>query len=403
LAERRAEVHGRALVERLIHPHSVDDFTARTWERGHLHIPRAQNPVLADWFEELMSIDDVDRLLTTVYAAGPRRWDSLRMGRDAELIPPERFLTNFDGAFAEVDVDRVLDLHRAGASIILNGVDALLEPVAELCAAVRGALGVKAHANAYITPREAQGFPLHLDTHDVFLLQVVGEKQWRLHDSPFPLATPAFKGEEHAGPLGPATEISLGAGELLYIPRGMLHEGVTSTAMSIHLTIGMHPYTWAELLRDRVAELEREEVGFRRAVRVGEGADESLAELMARLGDGTRMSALAARRLDELRGAQHASPRGGFAQIHAADAVSLDTPVRLRERLRPEFDRRDGERVIVSFNGTALTLPAFAAAHVEELCGGEPVRGADLPPSLDDAGKLVLVRRLVREGLLVPA
>lgn len=397
-----ATSRSRELVERLLYPHSIADFAALR-EQDHLHVTREQNPELGAWFEELMSIDDVDRLLTTTYGIGPRPWDSLRMGRDAELIRPDEFMTRFDGAFAEVDVDRVLTLHRTGASIILNGIDPLLEPVAELCAAIGAVIGVKAHANAYITPREAQGFPLHLDTHDVFLLQVAGEKDWRLHDSPFPLATPAFEGEEHAGPVGAATEIRLRAGEFLYMPRGVLHEGVTSAAMSVHITIGMHPYTWAELFRDRVAELEREDVGFRRSVPVGDGFETTLAELSARLGDGARATALAERKLKELRDQEYVSCRGCFAQIHAAESVSLATPVRLRERVRPEISRHDGEDVVVSFDGTALRLPAFTTAHLEELFAGEPVRGADLPSTLNDAGKLVLVRRLVREGLLVPA
>ena len=398
-----ADPRSRALVERLLAPHSIEGFIAGAWERDHLHVTRDANPDLGAWFEELMSLDDVDRLVTTTYGAGPRRWDSLRMGKDAELVPPDQFLTRVDGSLAQVDVDRVLALHRAGASIILNGVDPLLEPVAELCAAIRSVLGVKAHANAYVTPREAQGFPLHLDTHDVFLLQVAGEKDWRLHDSPYPLATPAFKGEEHSGPLGPATDIRLRAGELLYMPRGLLHEGVTSSDMSVHLTIGMHPYTWAELFRDRVAELEREDVGFRRAVPAGAGFDATLEELTAQLGEPVRASVLAERKLDELRGGEHVPRRGKFHQIHAADSVSLDTPVRLRERVRPQIRRDDAEHVVVRFDGTALRLPDFTVAHLEELCAGEPVRGTDLPSTLDDAGKLVLVRRLVREGLLVAA
>ncbi len=32
--------------------------------------------------------------------------------------------------------------------------------------------------NAYYTPRAAQGLPVHHDTHDVFVLQVSGEKRW---------------------------------------------------------------------------------------------------------------------------------------------------------------------------------------------------------------------------------
>ena len=37
-------------------------------------------------------------------------------------------------------------------------------------------------ANSYYTPRRSQGFAVHHDTHDVFVLQVAGEKHWRVYD-----------------------------------------------------------------------------------------------------------------------------------------------------------------------------------------------------------------------------
>ena len=35
--------------------------------------------------------------------------------------------------------------------------------------------------NAYITPESARGFEPHYDVHDVFVLQVSGEKHWSVH------------------------------------------------------------------------------------------------------------------------------------------------------------------------------------------------------------------------------
>ena len=55
----------------------------------------------------------------------------------------------------------------------------------------------------------------------------------------------------------------------------------------------------------------------------------------------------------------------------------------------------------LSFEGRELSLPAFVAADLEFLLDiDEPFRASDLPGPLDDEGRLVLVRRLVREGLL---
>ena len=43
-------------------------------------------------------------------------------------------------------------------------------------------LGHPVQANAYATPAGAQGFAVHHDTHDVFVLQVAGEKRWLVYE-----------------------------------------------------------------------------------------------------------------------------------------------------------------------------------------------------------------------------
>jgi hypothetical protein len=62
-------------------------------------------------------------------------------------------------------------------------------------------------------------------------------------------------------------------------------------------------------------------------------------------------------------------------------------------------EAEDGLRL--SFEGRKLTLPAFLRDDLEFLLEtDEPFRPSDLPGRLDDEGRLVLVGRLVREGLL---
>ncbi|MEI8258703.1 MAG: cupin, partial [Deltaproteobacteria bacterium] len=50
--------------------------------------------------------------------------------------------------------------------------------------------------------------------------------------------------------------------------------------------------------------------------------------------------------------------------------------------------------------GSSVNFPGQAAEAVRFAVSREDFRVADLPGGLDDAGKLVLVRRLVREGVL---
>jgi len=359
-----------------------------------------ENPDLEEYFAQLLTVDGIDELLTHVYAREPRPPTAIRMGRDGVIIPPDAYLGRSDGALAEVDVERVLALHRDGASIIINGVEQAVEPIAELCEAIERTVGMHAHANVYLTPREAQGFPLHFDPHDVFLLQFAGAKEWTMYPSSVPLANSEARSADELEPQGPPTRIRLRAGELLYMPRGLLHEGITTEEMSAHLTIGMNPYTWAQLIHDTVEALEADDVDFRRSVptdRDSGAFEETLALLAAKLTGSARNPGS-----PRTNGAGRRRLRGLLTQIHEPERIRLDTVVRLRAGVAPEI-RPNGAGMALEFGDAELTLPAFVEPHLRALCSDDPIRAADLPPTLDDEGKLVLVRRLVREGLLVPA
>ena len=60
----------------------------------------------------------------------------------------------------------------------------------------------------------------------------------------------------------------------------------------------------------------------------------------------------------------------------------------------------DPERVTLSSYGAALTFPAHAADALRFAVGHERFTPRELPSTLDEAGRLVLVRKLIREGVL---
>ena len=88
---------------------------------------------------------------------------------------------------------------------------------------------------------------------------------------------------------------------------------------------------------------------------------------------------------------------GQLTQLRALASLDVDTIVERRPTVLFDLDV-----TTLSFEGKDLTLPDEAAeelafvAHAEE-----PFTPAELPGDLDDEGRLVLVRRLVREGFLV--
>ena len=242
-------------LERLLCPYPVDEFFSQFWTVEPLHISSCENPALQELYRELIA-DDVERLLTSSAGGQAPVRESIELRRDGVTVPVEQYLYPAGGARTDVDVGRVLGLHRDGASIILHSVHLTLAPVGALCRVVSQFVGVRVHANVYIGPRGARTLPRHSDPHDVFLLQVAGRKDWTLYPSPASPPAALSPDGQWREPRDEGMRVCLGSGELLYIPRGLQHEGVTSGDVSVHLTIGMSDYTWSQLFRDLGAAYE---------------------------------------------------------------------------------------------------------------------------------------------------
>jgi len=89
-----------------------------------------------------------------------------------------------------------------------------------------------------------------------------------------------------------------------------------------------------------------------------------------------------------------------FDQVRGLAELEVETLLERRETVI--FDLSvDADKATLSFEGRDLRLPARIEAELEFLATVEgSFRLADLPGRLDDAGRLVLGHRLVREGFL---
>ncbi|MCZ0901418.1 cupin, partial [Microcoleus sp. HI-ES] len=67
---------------------------------------------------------------------------------------------------------------QSGATLIINEVHKLIPEIAHFAAEIKSDFGYGNQVNAYCSWPEKQGFSSHYDTHEVFILQVDGIKQW---------------------------------------------------------------------------------------------------------------------------------------------------------------------------------------------------------------------------------
>ena len=291
-------------------------------------------------------------------------------------------------------VPRVLEEFAGGATIVLQGLHLNRAATARYCRELEAWLGHPVQANAYLTPRRSQGFPVHHDTHDVFVLQVSGAKRWLVYEPvlELPLKRQRYSPATRA-PGRPSLELTLRAGDTLYLPRGWLHEALTSDADSLHLTIGINVRTWADALHAELDRWAEDDVDARRALPSdAEGAAELAEAFAAHVAAGD----VAAAARDRFVSTRRPILAGQLAEVRALDGLSPTSLVTRRPSVIADFDGR-----VLAFEGKRLTFPRHAETEVAALVtSAAAVRLADLPGRLDDAGRLVLARRLVREGFL---
>jgi hypothetical protein len=370
------------------------EFLARTWGRRAV-VHHGAEP---HGFADLLTFDDVDRLLSSTSLRTP----AFRLVKAGERIPESSYTrsgtTGSKPVSGIADPRRVFAWFEDGATIVLQGLHRYHEPVAMFARELEVELGHAAQVNAYITPPGAQGLPLHEDPHDVFVLQAFGRKSWEVHHAPT---------ESERGPLLAVVE----SGDAIYMPRGTPHAATTQETLSGHLTIGVHVASW----RDVLARLVREAIArdgsldepiparwHREPDRFAADIERRLTRV-ARALEAIEASDLAEEEAIRFLSSRPALLRGALVDALALDAIGDDTVLERRPGAICEIHRR-GDRVVALLGDRRLEMPGWLEPAMRTIAAQPVFRVRDLAPGIDDAAsRLVLVRRLVREGLLRPS
>lgn len=381
---------------KLIAPMTKEQFFAEYWEKKPLIVRREERA----YYNDLLSVKKLENAITS--QALPR--DMCFIANASRQVDASEY-TYPDGI---VDPSRLFQQFADGGTIVFNQLHTVLPDLAELCRSLEREISCRFQTNIYLSPNKAQGFPAHYDSHDVFVLQFHGVKHWIVYNTPIELP---FKGQpfrRDETPKGEVTmEFDLRPGDMLYLPRGMMHDAQTREGETAHITLGALTTSWTELLLEVVAKVALTDVDFRRALPPGfaqtthDRADARayMKSLLTRLVERGDLDQAMDHFADELVSTRRALLDGQLEQVLSLHDVTPEHTAGARPNLVYRYTKRDGQ-IVVSCYGAEMRLPEHAAEPLLYALETPEFKIKDLPGDLDDAGKVVLVKRLVREGMV---
>ena len=389
--------------QRLIHPLDINTFFEEYWEQRPLIIRRQQ----PDYYTDLFSRADVDSLV----CLNELKFPNIQLSKLGQSMPWRYQTTKSeDSHYDSTVINELYRRYAEGHTIALNSLEKRWQPILLFCQSLSMFLNAHAHINAYYTPQKSRGFDPHFDHQEVFIMQIEGSKHWRLY-KPFELC-PLSSQQRYKIPRDRLPEldreVTLNPGDLLYMPSGCIHEASATENSSLHLTIGVHVYRWLNLTNKALEVISEQNVFLRKSLPIGflkhperiHAFKHQFREMLAMLRDNADVEAAMAKLkklfIDEIL----TVPDGHFTQIDRLNSIDLDTVLTKRQICRV-FTVED--LACIQFPASTIKGPKHLESALKFIANTEQFTAKAISNSLSDSGKIILVRRLIKEGLLAIA
>lgn len=382
--------------EYCIAPVSFATFVEQYWDREPFVLHR-NDPA---YFRNLFSIRDLDHYIHLIRSDK----DPLSIILANVRNPPHA--DKILGPDNSIESHLVMNAYHEGDTVVFMRMHRFWLPLANMCRVWESLFRHRVTANAYLTPPDTQGLGPHYEKHNVVAIQLQGSKTWEV----YPARMPCSIMNSHVSPFevtSPGRKIQLKAGDLLYLPRGVIHRAVASEETSLHLCMFVTVYRWLDLLNAAIESAALEDIALRQAIPPGvllsrQATDRLSAkfdELVRSLPDKLRLKkglqAVERKFLLE----QQPLPDSRIPNLIQLDAIEMKTIVfRYPGTLCSVTSDEDSAEI--TFSGNFLSAPLSTLPALQFVVENEEFRVSLLPGNLSDDAKIVLVRRLVKEGLL---
>lgn len=374
----------------LVAPVSEAEFKSRYWEREPLIVHR-KNP---GFYGDLFTLEDFDQAIT----------------RAADYVKIANALTKKNVSYKNMPaegLEGVLGDMRDGSTLVLDQLHHREPKLRRLCRVLAAELGHRFQTNLYLTPANGQGFSPHWDNHDVFILQVMGCKDWKIEKRRrvFPAKADSM-GDDGRELIGDQHSFILEQGDLIYIPRGYVHAAECGNEPSMHITLGVTAVFWEDLLGAalRAAVLQDERLRGVLPIGFAHGPREALVKHLKgafrEIADESFLSAVVEQYLDELMRTYPLDISHQVMDFFRPKPLGLDEIVGPRDAIVYQMHKGD-ESVRINYGARSIVFPAFFREALEFALGRPAYAIRQIPGDLEDEERIVFIERLLQEGLVV--
>ena len=376
-----------------IAPYSYDEFMSKYYEKDYLLIKR-NDP---KYFEKLLTLQDIDHVLSSQQLSYPKT----KMVNEAQAVENEKYLQG-----NIINVAKMNSAFLDGNTMVFSGLHDHLPSLRHLIDWFTEHSWHRFQTNIYFTPANAKGFKTHYDDHDVFVYQCSGTKKWRIYKNVVELASrnERFKEGEHE-PGDVLIEFTMEPGDFLYIPRGMFHDARTNDDHSLHITGGLIAYTWTDFMVEAIMDISKKDVNFKKNIPFGypnvqdhsedQAHFEKLCEALKSLpvADGFRRFG------EDMTMNQRPNMAGHLLDAMQSSAIDGDQKLQVRKNVMVLTEETEDD-FIIKFLDKEVKFPKFAKDAMLAAIAGATFSANTLPNCMDANGKLVLAKRLLKEGVV---
>lgn len=392
----------------LLHPIELESFFRSSWEKRPVHIKRDSKDHLSDLF----TFDELDGILSHTEL----NLSHIRVARQGQMINSTKYSTlptriNQDkGLERVIDHDLLFEQYHLGSTIIFESAQKIAPKLARLTQEMGVAFSANINTNIYLTPKGSKGFLTHYDDHDVFVVQFHGKKKWVVYDEEmrYPLKNSRKGGQVKLKDRKVLLDIELSEGDVLYIPKGFPHHAHTfDECSSGHITVGVTTHRKIDFLKSCLDEMAKNEPSLRSSLKPDfytspNFRQDELDEFkkifeqllspkaMERNSEGFIDKALTSKRTSFL----VKRIRQIEESHHMSDSSQLTRQPNYMFRLREE----DNMTKLVASHKEVL-FPSKVTECLKYIEQNKRFAVRDIP-KLNKEGRLVLCKKLVREGVL---